>query len=109
MNKRIWKAGAMAVVATIVFAVFAFRIEEWSKGFNAEFLVYGQTSGTGGSTGGGTGTTGGATFTRVIPHIPAGSYDNNATKYITVMQVINTGQNSVNVSAEFYNTDGTNS
>ncbi len=106
-NKRILKTGLLALAVTVVFAAFVFRIEEWSKGFDGEFLVYGQTAGTGGSSGG-TGSTGTAgSLTKIVPQIVVGSYDSNITKYVTVIQVANTGTASINVSGNFYKQDGT--
>ena len=104
-NKRILKTGALAAAVTVVFAIFAFRAAEWSKGLNSEFVVLGQTS-TGTSTGG-SGTTGGTTITKVVPQIVAGSFDGNLTKYTTVIQVVNTGSSAVTVSGNFYKQDGT--
>ena len=59
MNKRILKTGALAVAMTGVFAIFAFRAADWTKGLSSEFIVYGQS--TGGTSGGTTGGTGGST------------------------------------------------
>jgi hypothetical protein len=100
-NKGIWKTAALAVTVTLVFTVFVFKFEDWTKDFNAEF-VYAQ------STGSGTGTT--ATgVTKIIPQIAVGSYDNGFTKYITVIQIVNTGTAAISVSGNFYNTNGTTS
>lgn len=107
INKRIWKAGALAAAATLAFAVFAFRIEEWSKGFDSEFLVYGQTGGTTG--GGGTSGPEVAAVTRIIPHIPVGSFDGNISRYVSVIQIFNPGAAAISVTGTFYNTDGTDS
>jgi hypothetical protein len=118
-NKRIWKTGALAVAVTIVFALFAFRAADWSRGLTSGFVVLGQTSsgGTGGSTGG-SGSTGcttsgsgsGAglvTITKVIPQIAAGSFDNGITNYTTVIQIVNTSGNGNIINANFYKEDGT--
>src|SRR5207244_6603727 len=104
-NKRILKTGALAAVVTIVFGFFAYRAAEWSRGLNSEFLVLGQSSGTGGGGTGGTGTT--ATTTKVIPQIAIGSFDGGLTKYSTVIEVINTSSSALTVSGNFYNQDGT--
>src|SRR5947207_8069143 len=103
--KRILKTGALAVVVTIAFGLFANRAAEWSKGLNSEFLVLGQSGGTGGGGTGGTGTV--ATTTKVIPQIAIGSFDRGLTKYSTVIEVINTSSSAVTVSGNFYNQDGT--
>src|SRR5438128_8819688 len=85
-HKRILKTGALAAAMTIVFAIFAFRAAEWTKGLDSEFLVYGAASG--GSTGTG-GITGGAT-TKVIAQIAAGFYGDVEPKaYGTVIEIVN--------------------
>ena len=97
-NKGIWKTGALAVVVTIAFAIFVFRAADWVKGFNSEFLVYGQTSG-GGGTIAATGTSG--LVTKVIPQIAVGDFG-DGTKYTTVIQIINTSSTGITVSGNFY-------
>lgn len=101
IDRRIWKTGVMAVVATLIFAFVVFRAEDWSRGLNSEFVVYGQTSS--GGTGGSTGTGGTITYTKVIPQIAVGSFDGNLTKYSTIIQVINTGTSAVTLTGNFYN------
>jgi len=97
-NRGIWKTAALAVAVTLVFAVFVFKFEDWTKDFNSEF-VYAQSTGTGtGSSGTG--------VTKVIPQVAVGSYDAGLTKYITVIQIINTGTTAISVSGNFYNTNG---
>jgi hypothetical protein len=100
-NKGIWKTGALAVAVTLVFAVFVFKFEDWTKDLNSEF-VHAQSTGTGG---GGTGS-GGTSVTKVIPQVAVGSYDNGAKKYITVIEIVNTGNAAISVSGNFYNTNG---
>ena len=97
-DQRIWKTGVMAVVVTLVFGFVVFRAEEWSRGFNGEFLVYGLTDGTGGT---------GGTITKVIPQIAVGSFDGNLTRYSTFIQVVNTGTAAATVSGSFFKDDGT--
>jgi hypothetical protein len=106
-NKRIWKTGAMAVAMTIVFAIFVFRAAEWSKGLNSEFVVLGQTGGTGGGSPVGTsGTTGGTQITKIIPQIVAGSFDGGLSKYSTTIEIVNTNSTAVTVTANFYSQSG---
>src|SRR5207237_1585503 len=69
-NKRILKTGALAAAVTVVFAIFAFRAAEWTKGLDSEFLVYGAD--TGSTTGTNTGTGSATTVTKVVPQIAAG-------------------------------------
>jgi hypothetical protein len=102
-NKRILKTGALAVIATVAFGFFAFRVSEWSKGLNSGFVVLGQSGGSGGGTGG-TGTV--TTTTKVIPQIAIGSFDNGLTRYSTFIQIVNTGSAGVTLSGSFYNPDG---
>ena len=56
-----------------------------------------------------TAATGPLAFTRIIPQVVAGSYDNNATKYVTVIQIVNTGGDTTNVTIDFRNPDGSES
>src|SRR2546422_4460538 len=46
------------------------------------------------------------TFTKIIPQIAIGSFDGGATKYSTVIEIIKSNVISVNVSANFFNEDG---
>src|SRR5712692_6433476 len=110
INRRILKTGALAVAMTVVFAIFAFRAADWTKGLSSEFIVYGQAStGSSGSTGGtgGTGSTGGAT-TKVVAQVAAGNYGNTEPRgYATVVEIINTTTAAETFSGNFYNEDGT--
>ena len=99
-NKGIWKTAALAVAVTLVFAVFVFKFEDWTKDVNSEF-VYAQSTGNGGGNG-----SNGRSDTKVIPQVAVGSYDGGFTKYITVIQVVNTGTTAISVSGNFYNTNG---
>jgi hypothetical protein len=92
--QRMWKTGVLAVVATIAFASFAFKIEEWTKGLRSESVVLGQT----GTPPGG--------VTKIIPQIAVGSFDGNITKYTTVAEIVNTGSSTVSVTGSFYNQNG---
>jgi len=105
-HKRILKTGAMAVAMTIVFAIFAFRAAEWTKGLDSSFITYGAD--TGGTTGtGGTGGTGSST-TKVVAQIASGNYgDAEPRNYGTVMEIVNPGTTAVTVNGNFYNENGT--
>src|SRR5437868_13535189 len=100
-HKRILKTGALAVAMTIVFAIFAFRAAVWTKGFDSEFIVYGQNSG--GSTGtsgtGGTGLSSVKVVEQIVSGIYGNKYDQEPRSYDTVMEVVNPGTSSVNDSA----------
>jgi hypothetical protein len=109
-NKRILKTGALAVVVTIAFGIFAYRAAEWSRGFNSGFIVLGQTGTAGGGSNGcstGGSGTGSVAVTKVVPQIVAGSYDGGFTKYTTVIEVVNTSGIASSINANFYNVDGT--
>jgi len=102
-NKGIWKTAALAVAVTLAFAVFIFKFEDWTKDFKSEF-VFAQSPGTGGGTG-----SSGTSVTKIIPQVAVGSYDGGFTKYITVIQIVNTGTTPISVSGNFYNTNGSES
>jgi hypothetical protein len=110
-NKRILKTGALAVVMTVVFAIFAFRAADWTKGLSSEFIVYGQAgSGSSGSTGGTgtTGSTGSTSTTKVVAQVTAGNFGNvEPRNYGTVVEIINTTTAAETFSGNFYNEDGT--
>ena len=97
-GKWLRRAGAQAAVIAIVFAVFGFRAPEWIRGLDSDFIVYGQS---------GVLPPGTAPVTKVIAQIAVGSFDANATKYKTVIQVVNEGTTAATISGNFYNEDGT--
>jgi hypothetical protein len=104
-NKRIWKTGGLAVVATIAFAAFAFRAAEWTKGLNSEFVVLGQTGGpTGGGTTTGSGTNTATQITKIVPQIVAGNV--GTAKYTTTIEIVNPNSGPLTVSGNFYKQDG---
>jgi hypothetical protein len=94
--KRILKTGALAAVVTIIFGVFAYRVAEWSKGLNSDFLVSGQTGGPGSGESLGT--------TRIIPQVAVGPF--GPVSYATIVQLVNTNSTAVTVTANFYNEQG---
>src|SRR5437867_1298721 len=100
-NKRILKTGALAAAVTVAFAVFVYRAAEWSRGLNPENLVLGQGGGGVAPVPAGTNTT-----TKIIPQIAIGSFDRGLTKYITVIQIVNSGASPVAVTGDFYKEDG---
>jgi hypothetical protein len=109
-HKRIWKTAVLAISVTLVFAIFAFNFEDWTRGFNSDFIVYGETS-TGGGGSGGSGTSG-TSLTKIIPQIAVGSFDADSghpggiTKYTTVIQIVNLGATAITVTGNFYNQNG---
>jgi hypothetical protein len=103
-NKRILKTGVLAAAMTIVFAIFAFRAAEWTKGLDSEFLVYGASTG---SSTGTTNTGGGTTVTKVIPQIAAGNYgDVEPRKYGTIIEIVNANSTPITVSGNLYTETG---
>jgi len=103
IDKRIWKTAALAAVITIVGGLFIMRLDDWSKGLNSGFVAYGESGTGGGGVGGGcgsssSGATGTATacVSKIIPHMVAGL------GYRTFVEVINSGNTTVNVNADFY-------
>jgi len=102
-NKRILKTGALAAAATVAFAIFVYRAAEWSKGLNSEFFVLGQSGG-GPETAAAPASIGATT--KIIPQSAIGSFDRGLTKYITVIQIVNTGTSPAAVTGEFYKEDG---
>ena len=87
---------------------FVSVVGNWTKALDAEFLVFGQTGGTGtGTGGGGTGQTGGVTITKIIPQVAAESFDGGATTFSTTIQVINVGTSAVSLTVDLFNQDGT--
>jgi hypothetical protein len=106
--RRILTTGAIAVVATIGFAIFAYRAAEWSRGMQSGVVVLGQGTNTGGGSTcqtSGTGTSAVQT-TKVIPQVALGSFDSGLTKYSTIMEIVNTGGAAQSISGNFYKEDG---
>ena len=94
-NQRILKTGLLAVVVTALFAVFMYRVAEWSNGTNAEMAASRQTN------------AGCSQTVKVIPQMPLGSFDAGLTRYSTIVQIINTSGSSQSITADFYKEDGT--
>jgi len=103
-KQRILKTGALAAAVTVAFAIFVYRAAEWSKGLNWEFFVLGQSGGAGPGTAAAPASMGATT--KIIPQIAIGSFDRGLTKYITVIQIVNTGTSPAAVTGEFYKEDG---
>ncbi len=94
-------------LATLGVLVLITGIGNWTNALDTDFIAYGQTGG-GGGEGGGEET--GDTVTRVILQMAVGSFDGGATDYTTTIQIINASSSAVTLTtAEFFNTDGTDS
>src|SRR5215468_7474272 len=97
-NKRILKTGALAVGATIAFAVFAFRVANWSRGIDSKAIVQGQTTS---SCSAATPDASAVETTKVIPQVAAGSFDGGLTKYQTFIQIVNTSGTPQTITGSF--------
>ena len=102
MLKRIFTATLVAVGILGFVSV----VGNWTTAIDLEFLVYGQSGGTG--TGGGGGESGSTTTTvvNIIPQVAAGSYDGGANSFTTIIQVINHDTVSASLTVELFDTVG---
>ena len=112
----IWRTGLLAAVITVVGAALVMSGGDWVKGLDSGFIALGQTgtttppvttTGCGATTGTSTGTASGTTttttcITKIIPQIAAGSFDGNATKYSTTIEIVNTGTTAATLTGNFY-------
>jgi len=108
VSRRILKTGILAMAATIAFAIFAYRVAEWSRGLQSGVVVLGQGTNNGGGNTcqtSGTGTSAVQTV-KVIPQVALGSFDSGLTRYSTIIQIVNTSGAPQSVSANFYKEDG---
>jgi len=94
--KRILKTGALAVAVTIAFAIFAYRVAEWSRGLPAQTAVQ-ETN---------TCPPDKSQIVKVIPQMAIGSFDGGRTKYSTYIQVVNTSGAAQSITANFYGENG---
>jgi hypothetical protein len=97
-NRRILKTGALAVAVTIAFAIFAYRVAEWSNGINSEMAVLREGPLAGNPCP--------IQSVKIIPQMAMGSFDGGLTKYSTAIQLVNTSGSSQTVAANFYARDG---
>lgn len=93
-KKTLIRTAAAAVIATLVFAIAAFKAAEWTRSSKVDLRTADELRNTSDST------------TRVIPQIAIGSFDSGATKYSTTVEVINTGMTDATVAGAFYKEDG---
>jgi hypothetical protein len=101
-TKRILRSGVLALGATVVFAVFVYRLAEWSKGWDAAATVLGKEPNIASCA-----TEANAeAITKVIPQIPIGSFDGGLTKYSTAIQIVNTSGTPQTIKAAFFKEDG---
>jgi hypothetical protein len=104
--KRIVKTGVLAAAATAGFALFAYRVADWSRGMDSEIVVLGQAGEPGTCPADATGTAAVRTI-KIIPQIAVDSFDGGLAKYSTFIQIINTGETSQSIAGAFYKQDGT--
>lgn len=100
-NKRILNTGALAAAATIAFAIFAYRVADWSRGIDSEAVAQGQATSPCSA-----GTEGALETTRVIPQVAVGSFDSGLTKYQTFIQIVNPSGAPQTITGSFYEEDG---
>ena len=81
-DRRVWKTGVLALAATAIFAVTAFRAEEWAVNLGAGDVP------------------------SIVPQIVSGSYDGGTTEYATVITITNTEESVVRVAGTFYDVSG---
>jgi hypothetical protein len=89
--KRILTTGALAAAATLVFAVFAYRVAEWSKGTGSQAVAPEPCS---------------PSVVKVVPQVAVGSFDGGLTRYETFVEIVNTGGMPQSITADFFQEDG---
>ena len=100
-NKRILKTGALAAAATIAFAIFAYRVADWSRGIDSEAEPPEKTISPCPA-----GPDGAVETTRVIPQVAVGSFDSGLTRYQTLVHIVNTSGAPQSIAGSFYREDG---
>lgn len=103
-NKGTWTTVAVAAIVAVIVTLLVERVDDWTRALNTDFLVYGQSPGGGGTTGQ-TGTGGQVTVNRIVPQVAVGNFD-AATKFSTIIQVVNTGTTSVTLSGNVFTQAG---
>jgi hypothetical protein len=101
-NKRTLVTASLAVVATVVFGAFMYRVAEWSSGTNGKTAGLTQTALNCSEAGSNRLET-----TKVIPQMAFGSFDGGLTTYSTAIQIVNISGNAQGLAATFYKEDGT--
>jgi hypothetical protein len=96
-EKRILKSGLLAVIVTLAFAVFAYRVADWSKGMRSQMA--------GGHNAVSPSCAAESMQTKVIPQMAMGLFNGGLT-YTTIIQIVNTSSMSQTVSGTFYKQDG---
>lgn len=89
-DRRIWNTAALAVAITLILAFFVFRLGDWSTDSMRALSAAIDPS-----------------ATRVIPQVVAGTFDGGATRYQTVIQIVNEGDRAVDLGVRFFAQDGT--
>ncbi|HEY2381612.1 MAG TPA: hypothetical protein VGK48_10590 [Terriglobia bacterium] len=93
-SKTLNKTAAAAAIATLVFAIAAFKAAEWTRSSKVDLSAAAAPSNATDS------------ITKVIPQIAIGSFDGGVTKYSTIVEVVNTGASVAALTGAFYNEDG---
>jgi hypothetical protein len=89
--KRILTTGALAAAATLVFAIFAYRVAEWSRGTPSQAVAPEPCS---------------PTVVKVVPQVAVGSFDGGLTRYQTFVEIVNTSGMAQTITTEFFKEDG---
>ncbi|HLH31863.1 MAG TPA: hypothetical protein VKY31_11730 [Terriglobia bacterium] len=97
------KTGVAAGIATVVFAIVAFKAAEWTRSGVAESAA-GNVKSEAAAAVAPAGPSG--SMTRIIPQAPVGSFDSGVTKYSTIVEVVNTGSSDATITGGFYKEDG---
>jgi hypothetical protein len=97
LEKRLLKTGLLAVVATLAFAVFAYRVADWSKGMRSQMAGHNAVP---------TSCATESLQTKVIPQMAIGLFNGGLT-YTTIVQIVNTSSAPQTFSGTFYKQDGT--
>jgi hypothetical protein len=91
------------VVATVIFAIAAFKIAEWTKSSASEVP---ESEGKRGDAVSASAAATAGSITKVIPQVAIGSFDGGITKYSTVVEVVNSGNSDATVTGSFYKENG---
>jgi len=98
------KTAAVALIATVIFAIAAFVAAEWTKSGSTDVVNASEKSDAAIAAASAAKTT--SATTKIIPQVAIGSFDNGVTKYSTIVEVVNTGETDATISGAFYKEDG---
>jgi hypothetical protein len=102
-SNTLLKTAVAAVVATVIFAIAAFKIAGWTRSLSPNNL---DAEGNRTTVSAAAATPPAGSTTRVIPQVAIGSFDGRMTTYSTIVEVVNAGTSDGVVDATFYKEDG---